>query len=217
MNVTDAWGVEKQQSRRHDFAGRNAEKVVVGAVAGHRSMGRVRPGDAAGAGAWLEMPCPDGADAARRDPLRNPGHVVRFRPKGPAIHALLPVAPGAYTHSRRGSSGLLRHEQPACKAVGFPGRLWPFSFRPVERQRSCRHDLRDDAIKLCTPVERQVSAVRATCLGSENRPPNLVRTPKSLPAFGLTHAARFYARLPRSLLGFGPDNGRCSTEIMRKL
>ncbi len=168
MAVTDAWGAGKQQSRRHDFAGRNAEKVVVGAVAGHRSMGRVRPGDAACARPRLEMPCPNGADAAAGDPLRNPGHVVGPRPKGPALHALLPVAPRAYTHSRRRSSGLLRHEQPACKAVGFPGRRWPFSFRPVERQRSCRHNLRNDPIKLCGSVERAVSSVRATCLRAEN-------------------------------------------------
>ena len=82
-NVTDVGYVRERQSRRHDFAERNAEKLVVGAVAGHCSMGRV----------GTEMPCPDGAHAAAHDLFRNPGNVVGLWPKGPAFHALLPIAP----------------------------------------------------------------------------------------------------------------------------
>ena len=117
--VTDLWCTTTQQSDRHDFAERNAEKLVVGAVAGNRSVGRGWPGDAFRFRPWFKMPCPDGADALACNPLRDPRNVVELLPKGPAHHALLPAAPGACSHSMRRSPGLLRPSSQPARPLAF--------------------------------------------------------------------------------------------------
>jgi hypothetical protein len=146
--VTDGRDDRGNNDNRHDFAVRNAEKLVVGAVAGHHTLGPGWHCDAARLRSWFEMPCPDGASTSAGDSLRTPGNSVA----GPTFHALLPVALGACPHSERRSSWLLRYGQSACTAVGFPGRLWRFHLLPVERQRPCGHNLRARTIRSCIPA-----------------------------------------------------------------
>src|ERR1700686_2168758 len=59
--VTDGRDHRSNNENRHDFAERNAEKPVDGAVAGHHTLGPGWHRDAARLRAWFEMPCPDGA------------------------------------------------------------------------------------------------------------------------------------------------------------
>ena len=101
--------------------------------------------------------------APARDPLRHPGSRVGLLPPAHALHALLPVAPGACSYSVRRPPWLLRHWQATCAAVGFPGRLWQFSLRPVERQRPCRPD-GTCIVRFHRPLDRSLSPVHPPCL-----------------------------------------------------
>ena len=116
---------------------------------------------------------------------------VRLLPS--ALHALLPAARGACSHSVRRPPWLLRHKQPACKAVGFPGRLGQFPLRPVERQRPSRHDPCAAPPRSAFSPCDESPTVRPPCFRTEDRPADLEHLSEIAPASGLIRSTFYCA------------------------